>query len=298
MPINSSALTKIGVFYDGTYFNKASNYYLFQHERNARLNISGLHDLIRNEVAQKEGVDSRYCQIVDAHYFRGRLSANEAKERDSLFSDRIVDDILMREGVVTHYLPLQGGHEKGVDVWFALEAYEMATYKRFDVIALVAGDGDYVPLVRKLNTLGTRVMLIGFDYSYLWNGEMHMSRTSTKLIEESTYPVLLSSVIDDRTRRNDLYVTNLFVSKSESAATLANRIELPPGTPGAEGDGTILKLLDGYGFVQTNAGTSLFFHMSSLVPGVHFSTLRPGQRVTFEESVNEKGPCAIKIASV
>ncbi len=298
MPINSSALTKIGVFYDGTYFNKASNYYLFQHERNARLNISGLHDLIRNEVAQKEGVDSRYCQIVDAHYFRGRLSANEAKDRDSLFSDRIVDDILMREGVVTHYLPLQGGHEKGVDVWFALEAYEMATYKRFDVIALVAGDGDYVPLVRKLNTLGTRVMVIGFDYSYLWNGEMHMSRTSTKLIEESSYPVLLSSVIDDRTRRNDLYVTNLFVAKSDTTVPHTPRNEMTPVVGGSEGDGSILKMLDGYGFVQANSGINLFFHMSNLMPGVHFATLRPGQRVTFEESVNDKGPCATKIAPV
>jgi len=32
------------------------------------------------------------------------------------------------------------GTEKGIDVWFALEAYELAIHKRFDVCVLVAGD--------------------------------------------------------------------------------------------------------------------------------------------------------------
>jgi len=58
----------------------------------------------------------------------------------------------MREGVVTHYLPLtqSAGRvigEKGIDVWLALEAYELAIYKRFDVSVLIAGDGDFLPLV-------------------------------------------------------------------------------------------------------------------------------------------------------
>ncbi len=41
-----------------------------------------------------------------------------------------------------------------------VEAFELAIYKQFNVLALIACDGDYVPLVRKLNTLGTRVMVL------------------------------------------------------------------------------------------------------------------------------------------
>ena len=74
-------LTRIGVFYDGNYFLHVSNFYNYFHERKSRISISGLHHFIRNHVAQQEGTDERLCQIVDAHYFRGRLSANEASQQ-------------------------------------------------------------------------------------------------------------------------------------------------------------------------------------------------------------------------
>jgi hypothetical protein len=84
------------------------------------------------------------------------MKAREAEERDILFQERVFEDVLMYEGVTTHYLPKGRDGEKGIDVWLALEAFEMAIYKRFDVLVLIAGDGDFVPLARKLNTLGTR----------------------------------------------------------------------------------------------------------------------------------------------
>ena len=103
---------------------------------------------------------------MDCHYFRGRLPALEANERQILLNERIFDDILMREGVVTHYLPMTRGGEKGVDVSLALEVLELTIFKKFNVVVLIASDGDYVPLVRKLNSLGTRVMVLGWDFEY------------------------------------------------------------------------------------------------------------------------------------
>jgi uncharacterized LabA/DUF88 family protein len=139
-------LVRIGIFYDGYYFYKVSNYYKYEHSRKARISISGLHDFIRYEIASILKIeDIRHCQIIDAHYFKGRSSAKEMGEK--VQSERIFEDILMRENIVTHYLPLRygennGWQEKGIDVWLALEAYELAIYKRFDVLVLVAGDGD------------------------------------------------------------------------------------------------------------------------------------------------------------
>lgn len=174
MPTTSSRLTRIGVFYDGNYFLHVSNYYNYSHERRSRISISGLHAFIRRQVAEEEGVNERLCQIVDAHYFRGRLNAHEANQRgNQLFYDRLFDDILMSEGVVTHYLPVktyQGyRQEKGIDVWLALEAFELAQYKKFDVVVLITSDGDYVPLIRKLNTLGSRIMVLSWDLNSLTN---------------------------------------------------------------------------------------------------------------------------------
>lgn len=317
---NTSPLLRIGVFYDGTYFQKASQYYRYQHERRSRLSIGGLHDFIRGTLAEKESVDARYCQIVDAHYFRGRISAAEARERDALYADRVIDDILMHEGVVTHYLPLQNGQEKGFDVWFALEAFELAMYKRFDVIALVAGDGDYVPLVRKLNTLGTRVLLVGFDYQYVRDGETFNSRTSSKLIEECTYPILLSTLIDDRTQRNEPWMGSLFLSRPDRAPERAAgpgnaprgtgvpeaaAQEMSPGadpaadSEGASGEqqGEILNLREGYGFIRRDGGDNLFFHMSSLID-VSFPELHIGQRVVFVQRTTARGQVAQQVRAI
>jgi uncharacterized LabA/DUF88 family protein/cold shock CspA family protein len=216
-------LVRIGVFYDGNYFLHVSNYYNYSHERRSRIAISGLHEFIRREVAGLEDTDLRVCQIVDAHYFRGRLNAHEAQQRNNqLFYDRLFDDILMAEGVVTHYLPVkthQGQRqEKGIDVWLALEAFELAQYKKFDVVVLITSDGDYVPLVRKLNTLGSRVMVLSWDFEFSNDeGEKVITRTSQDLLEEVSYPVAMHEVIDNRLRKNDPIIQNLFVKQQQAA---------------------------------------------------------------------------------
>ena len=140
----NSPLIRIGVFYDGNYFLKISDYYYFQHERKARISLEGLHEFIRHQVAEEEDVDVRLAQITDAHFFRGRLSATEARDKDRLFHDRLLDDILMNLGVSTHYMPLKTRdgrlQEKGIDVWLSLEALELALHKTLDVVVLIAGD--------------------------------------------------------------------------------------------------------------------------------------------------------------
>ena len=208
-----SHLLRIGIFYDGNYFYHVSNYYCYAHERRSRLSISGLHDFIKRLAGRFEGVEAKFCQIVDCHYFRGRLPAMEANARQILLNERMFDDILMREGVVTHYLPVTRGGEKGVDVSLALEALELNIFKKFDIVALIASDGDYVPLVRKLNALGTRVMVLGWDFEYIDdNGNERYSATSGKMMNEVTYPVWMHKVIDGQDGRFDAgEINSLFV---------------------------------------------------------------------------------------
>lgn len=220
-----SKLTRVGVFYDGNFFFHVSNYYCYHHERRARINVSGLHDFIRHQVAESEGCDVKYCQVVDAHYFRGRPRAQEAEQRGVLLRERLFDDVLVREGVVSHYLPLGPEGEKGIDVWLALEAFELAIYKRFDVSVLVACDGDFLPLVRKMNTLGTRVMLLGWDFKFIdHNNQEHETRTAQTLLDEVTYPVMMHQIIDDRSHRNDPLVNNLFVPQRELKSVRSSNV--------------------------------------------------------------------------
>jgi uncharacterized LabA/DUF88 family protein/cold shock CspA family protein len=296
-------LLRIGVFYDGNYFNHVSNYYNYAHPRKSRLSIQGLHDFIRNQISQYEGVEARYCQIVDAHYFRGRLTAHEANARQRLLNERIFDDVLMKEGIVTHYLPSGRLGEKGIDVWLALEAFELAIYKKFNVLALIACDGDFVPLVRKVNTLGTRVMVLGWDFVYTDdNGNERSTTTSIKLLDEVTYPTLMHTIIDDKTRRNDPIIGNLFVTSEEMYRPRLDPVEqaklLAGGTDPNRKRGRIIQLRNGYGFLETDVpGKNLFFYWGDL-GDTDFNDLRIGDVLEYEIGLNDKGECAKQIARV
>ena len=218
-----SQLTRVGIFYDGNYFWHVSTFYYLHHERKSRLSVGGLHRFLRYQIAQMESTQPELCKIVDAHYFRGRLSASEAAKAtgDVLFYERLFDDVLNAEGVTQHHLPLSRAgkgkkKEKGVDVLFALEAYERAIHQEFDVVVLIAADGDYIPLVKKLHALGTRVMVLGWDLEH--EGEQKKEPTTTytsfELLEEATYPVMMNELIDSRAYRSDPIINGLFVAKS------------------------------------------------------------------------------------
>ena len=221
-----SHLTRVGVFYDGNYFWHVSTFYYQYHERKSRLSVGGLHRFLKYQIAQLEGTSPELCKIVDAHYFRGRLTAPEAARAsgDVLYYERLFDDVLNAEGVTMHHLPLSRAgkgnkkKEKGVDVLFALEAYERALQHEFDVVVLIAADGDYIPLVRKLHALGTRVMILGWDLEH--EGETRREPTTTytsfELLEEATYPIMMNELIDSRAFRSDPIINGLFVNKGVS----------------------------------------------------------------------------------
>ena len=328
--MRDSHLLRIGIFYDGNYFYHVSNYYCYAHERRSRLSISGLHDFIKRLVGRFEGIESKFCQIVDCHYFRGRLPAMEANARQILLNERMFDDILMREGVVTHYLPVTRGGEKGVDVCLALEALELNIFKKFDVVALIASDGDYVPLVRKLNALGTRVMVLGWDFEYVDdNGNERYTATSGKMMNEVTYPIWMHKVIDGQDSRFEadeidaLFVPagikENYIGKDDCGTTRIPKMNASPnydevqpdsargahyGTdddsaiapsapaPGERRRSRILQLKNGYGFLANDLShKNLFFFWEDL-EGIDFNELNVGDILEYEIGENERGECA------
>jgi cold shock CspA family protein/uncharacterized LabA/DUF88 family protein len=293
-------LTRIAVYYDGNFFSHISNYYAYEHKRRARIDIEGFQEFIRHKVAEEEQTDVRYAQIVDAHYFRGRRSASEA----NLYGERQFDTVLMRAGVVTHYLPLTQRGEKGIDVSLALEAYESALLQRYDVLALIAGDGDYVPLVRKLAIVGARVMLLGWDIKWIDENENEReTRTSQGLLDVSTYRLLVSSMIDDRAHASNALIDSIFlrrIAPPAPAAAASNGSAAPAPLPAdleerGRTAGTIKLLKNGYGFiVPDGGGQDVFFHATDLM-NRDYMDLHAGDRLTFVFGHNNVSICAQEI---
>lgn len=293
MRLDHRKLVKVGVFYDGNYFLHVSNYYNYVHERRARISISGLHNFIRMQVAQKEGVAANLSQIVDAHYFRCRLNAKEASQKGNLlYYDRVFDDILMSEGVITHYLPFKNHawkrDDNEIDVWLALEAFELAIYKQFDVVVLITSDGGYVPLVKKLNTLGTRVMLLSWDFEYTnQEGSQVITRTSHDLMAEATYPVPMHEIIDDPENVEEPIVNELFVQTEPSEIRTVREVSEEAPIDGERYTSEILSIKTGYGFIKYPNNNLFFYHED--VENMDFNELQEGDTVEFVVSLNEEG---------
>ena len=284
----SQGLTRIGVFYDGNYFHHVSNYYNYEHARKSRLSIAGLHSFIQQKVAELEGNTPGRCQIVNAHYFRGRLNARDASQRGNLlYYDRVFDDILMSEGVITHYLPLKGfanrRDDHSIDVWLSLEAYEIAAIKGLEVVVLIGSDGDYVPLVRKLNGLGVRVMVLGWDFSFTDDmNRLQVTRTSQDLLKESSYPLEMHNMIDDDAQNDNNLIKHLFVQPNIGHAKPKNK-----PTSSERHVSEVLSLKDGYGFIKF-PNNNLFFFYGDVSEG-EFNELQEGDLLEFSLGKNEHG---------
>ena len=180
----SSPLQSIGVFIDGGYYAKINM--ALEQSCSANINVSALMNFIRNEVSRISGSPFMDCHITENHYFRGRYRVHDANDKHLLYSERKFEDSLIENDVIFHYKHLReiekGSSvtvvEKGVDVWFALEAYELSVFRNFDYVFLITGDADHEMLVRKLKALKINVALL------TWNASENNTTSTSKLLKD------------------------------------------------------------------------------------------------------------------
>lgn len=186
----------IGVFIDGGYYAKVNR--ALKAQESSIIKVRSLFDFISTRLAFGEGVDPANCQITEAHYFRGRFRVKEAYDKHLLYNERKFEDTLIENDVIFHYKHLREVEkdgetqviEKGVDVWFALEAYELATFRKFDYVVLITGDADHEMLVRKLKALKIKTVLL------TWNLN-NVEATSPLLREEAGHHWELSQLLQE-----------------------------------------------------------------------------------------------------
>jgi uncharacterized LabA/DUF88 family protein len=213
--------TRIAVMIDGSYFNRVSNFYKFEHDAGRRLSLSGLMEFIRVACADMEDVPRTRARVVEAHYFRGRYTVRDLEDRartadfveESLRNDRVFDQILAASNITPHYTRIDTNvdppKEQGIDVWLALEAFDLAVSNRCDVVALVAGDGDFVPLVKKINAIGKRALVVAWGMK---SGSGAEVRFSSGLATAAAYFLDMADLIDTPDGEDQqLLVDQLFV---------------------------------------------------------------------------------------
>lgn len=159
----------------------------------SRINLRGLMNHLRKCIADKFELPVDSCIITESHFFQGRFKSYEAKQKMRLESDRKFEDKLIENDVVFHYkhiheMPDGAIKEKGIDVWFALETYELAIYRDFDFVVLITGDADHEMLASKIKSLKKHVILLTWNFA-------KKTSTSPALKDEVTYHIDLNAQI-------------------------------------------------------------------------------------------------------
>ena len=152
----------VGIFIDGGYYAKIDDSLV--RTMAMRIDVTKLIQFVRDRIAAECGVEKCRCQVTESHYFRGRYRASDAQTKNLLFAERRFEDTLIANDVIFHYKHLReiDGNiiEKGIDVWYALEAYELATIRQFDYVVLITGDADHEMLIKKLKAMKINVILL------------------------------------------------------------------------------------------------------------------------------------------
>lgn len=186
----SANINSIGLFIDGNYF-KLIDEGLKAEGR--RVNVKGLIKFIQKSIAEKYELEPASCVVTETHFFRGRYKAYDAKKLNILLDDRKFEDRLIDNDVVLHYkhvydLPDGTPHEKGIDVWFALETLELAMYRDFDFVVMITGDADYEMLARKLKSLKIPAILLSWHYD-------DQDPTAKALKDEISFQININSLL-------------------------------------------------------------------------------------------------------
>lgn len=176
--------TSIGLFIDGGYFAKINEG--VNEKYSSIVDVRELFYYIKKKIAEISDTHIDYCQIIENHLYRGRFRVGDAHQKDLLYAERKFEDSLIDNDVVFHYKHLREFEnrgkvsvvEKGIDVWFALEAYEMTLFRELDYVVLITGDADHEMLIKKLKAIKTKVVLLTWDTS-------NHSATSRLLSEEA-----------------------------------------------------------------------------------------------------------------
>jgi hypothetical protein len=107
------------------------------------------------------------------------------------------DQELADLGITRHDVPVTAAKgEVGADVEFALTAWQIACETSPDMIALLAGDGDFAPLAARLAGRGLRVLVPPANFAYPAGSRTVTVTTSHLLGNCATDTPALTDLID------------------------------------------------------------------------------------------------------
>jgi uncharacterized LabA/DUF88 family protein len=218
----SKAMTKVLFLIDGMYFYSLDEFYKDHHPLIKRqMRVRGLQDYAMVRLREL-GYGADGMELVGTHLLRGVFPTSRVAPWDLdgfLHKERVRARELVDAGAVLHEYPVQVSPkgkvtEKCVDVALAVLAMEAFLSKEATLLVLLAGDGDYVPLVNRLASRFYPTVLIGADIYHKLPGRRKPRThfTSKALVAESEHFLSLSDDLSRDPGLSDPLLRNLFIA--------------------------------------------------------------------------------------
>ena len=123
--------------------------------------------------------DSGYFKLQQAairsHYYTS-MTGNEERLNEARTRLRTL-------GFHPEVFKKKDGKSKGVDITLAKDMLSHCFHESYDVAVLIAGDGDYVPLVNEVKHMGKVVYLVFFE-NFGLNDNLHLATDYTFDLEK------------------------------------------------------------------------------------------------------------------
>jgi len=129
---------RIGIFYDGSHFNYAQNYF-YGNKKLGWLDFQQFHSLIESIMREKEQGYDNY-KVVYAGWYQGLFHDKNASEQN-LRLDRKRHIDMLHSGIEPKFMPMsETKGEKGIDIIMAIDVLQIGLEDKIDVAVLVTGD--------------------------------------------------------------------------------------------------------------------------------------------------------------
>ncbi len=214
---------RAALFIDGTKFTIINNYYGYVNELKKKFDLPLLFNYFQKTISKSMDIDPRDVVFSHRHLYMGvgdwdkdRFNSEERVE----FSDA---------GITTHTSKLKnkkgGGFiEKGVDGALMLDAFELVLQDEIDVLVLITGDADFVPLVLKTKKYLKDVFLFYWDIDM---GDNHTQDISTANDLNASFEMLP----EQRTISQAIDMGYLIEKKRVKVFKEEERVEMKKGLP-------------------------------------------------------------------
>jgi hypothetical protein len=181
---------RLGVFYDGAFVGPLLHYYRHYYRLLRRLDLEDLHTEMCRYAAGVFERPVEQVEIAEAHHVQG-LGQPLAPAFAS---------VLDRLKIQRHELPYNhgrnGGGSEGLTVEFALTCFEAAIEVPLDMVVLITGDPDYVPLVSWLIEDGIQVVVPRVHLMFpARNGLVQQVATAPRLLERASHTPCLDELL-------------------------------------------------------------------------------------------------------